>query len=270
MVPVGPFNRKLTLHNNTSSPPALPPQPARTLYPLSPATPLPSRHLSLVNNRATGGVSPSVIATTSQAMVVAPTTMTKTTTTTAATSTPTAPTSSGQQWIQSKGKNLSLMSPASYKKAMEARDKSIRSSKEKKLKLHQARAKMASDLRRGIVTVGGTEYSKSRDGRKLVMRDTSKDNVVINGVLFEMDPRGNKLVRKASSNSTTSVPTTMTSSAKVNAVRSAIRDEIPSPGSGLKGSTPKQFSMDGIVYVRTRSGNLVRASLVKDQLLERR
>lgn len=158
------------------------------------------------------------------------------------------------------------MSPALYKKTMAAREKSIQSSKEKKLKLRQARAKMVSDLRRGIVTVGGTEYNKSRDGRKLVMRDKSKDTIVINGVPFEMDPRGNKLVRKtnnsSSSSTASSVPVTTTTripSTSVLAARNAA-----TPSSGLSGSTPKQFSIDGVVYVRTRSGNLVRASLVKE------
>ncbi|KAK3807599.1 MAG: hypothetical protein J3Q66DRAFT_355827 [Benniella sp.] len=261
--PAGPFNRKLTLNSSTSSQPSPLPRPAVGQHPSSIARPsLPSRHLSLVNNGTNGGASgtASVTATAPQVSPKPPPTSTATPTAT------TTLTGSGQQWIQSKGKNMSMMNPASYKKTMEAREKSIRSSQEKKIKLRQARAKIASDLRRGIVTVGGTQYNKSRDGRKLVMRDTSNDNVVINGVLFEMDPRGNKLVRKTSS--AASVPATTASSTTVPIANRATQGSTSGPG--LIQSTPKQFSMDGVVYVRTRSGNLVRASLVKDQLLQKR
>lgn len=264
--PAGPFNRKLTLNNASSEPSPLL-RPAVGQHPSSTARPsLPTRHLSLVNNNNIGGTSgtASTTAATSQVSPTSPTT-------TAATAAPrvtTTPAGSGQQWIQSKGKNMSMMNPASYKKTMEAREKSIRSSQEKKLKLRQARAKMASDLRRGIVTVGGTQYNKSRDGRKLVMRDTSNDNVVINGVLFEMDPRGNKLVRKTTPSSTASVPATTAPTTAVPTANRATHGTASGPG--LTQSTPKQFSMNGVVYVRTRSGNLVRASLVKDQLLQKR
>lgn len=261
--PAGPFNRKLTLNNSTSSQPSPLPRPAVGQHPSSIARPsLPPRHLSLVNNGANGGAS-GTAGITATAPQVSPNPPTVSTATPTATTTLTG---SGQQWIQSKGKNMSMMNPASYKKTMEAREKSIRSSLEKKTKLRQARAKIASDLRRGIVTVGGTQYNKSRDGRKLVMRDTSNDNVVINGVLFEMDPRGNKLVRKTSS--TASVPATTASSTTVPLVNRATQGTTSGPG--LTQSTPKQFSMNGVVYVRTRSGNLVRASLVKDQLLQKR
>ncbi|KAF9938461.1 hypothetical protein BGZ65_012751 [Modicella reniformis] len=290
--PVGPFNRKLTLNNNNSNnnrnnaaslptPPRA--QPATSQKPSLPVVkpairpPLPSHHLRLINNSTaenTGAIgittNTAAITSTASPSTSAPPTSTPPTSTPPVSST-TPPVSSttsigsGQQWIQSKGKNLSLMNPTSYKKTMQAREKSIRFSKEKKLQLRQARAKLASDLRRGVVTVGGTEYNKSMDGRKLVMRDSSKDNIVINGVLFEMDPRGNKLVRKTTSNITSAPITTTTLSAST--VSNGI---LATPGSGLTGSTPKQLSIDGVVYVRTRSGNLVRASLVRNQLLEKR
>ncbi|KAF8925774.1 hypothetical protein BGZ58_000490 [Dissophora ornata] len=289
MPPVRSFNRKLTLNN---TPPASPTALSTTPRTLSPAPTAPSptnpiiyapvakllvrppvlsRHLSLVNNKGTTAIignssSPS----NASSPKVSPTSTPPTTAATTATSTPsmaTTPTptaNSGQQWIQSKGKNMSMMNPASYKKTMEAKEKSIRSSKEKKFKLLQARAKMASNLRKGIVTMGGNEYSKSRDGRKLVMRDSTKDNIVINGALFEMDPRGNKLVRKAASSNTTNS----------NTILSSIATTIPT-ASGIAppsapGATPKQFSVGGVVYVRTTNGNLVRATLVKDQLLKKR
>jgi len=155
------------------------------------------------------------------------------------------------------------MNSSTFKKTMVAKEKSIRTAKEMKLKLMQVRAKRAQDIRRGIVTMGGKEYSKSADGRKLVMRDTSQDNIVINGVEFQMDPRGNKLVRKAATaTTTTSLPTTARSMPSTSGLGM-------SP-TAVSGATPKQFSVGGVVYVRTRSGNLVRATLVQNQLLEKR
>ncbi|KAF9203999.1 hypothetical protein BGZ49_005798 [Haplosporangium sp. Z 27] len=275
--PMGPFNRKLTL-NNTASPPASPmsrsPTPSPAVTPAvkhSPIVkpfvrpPVPSRHLSLVNNNntSTPGYSANVLQTkNSPTLTSLPTAPTASSISNGVTSipltskvSPAANTGNQQQWIQSKGKNMSMMNPASYKKTMEAKLKSIRSSKEKKLKLRQAQAKLASDRRKGIVTVGGKQYSKSRDGRKLVMRNSSQDNIVINGVTFEMDPRGNKLVRKSKEGVE---PSTIEKSA------------VTTPMTGNTKATPKQFSMGGVVYVRTRNGNLVRATLVQKQLLEKR
>ncbi|KAF9146527.1 hypothetical protein BG015_011573 [Linnemannia schmuckeri] len=206
-------------------------------------TPAPSRHLTLVNKNTINNTS------TTPGPLPSP-----------ASSPPktnnfvTAP---GQQWIQSKGKNISLMNPSTFKKTMDAKEKSIRTAKEKKLKLMQVRAKRAQDLRRGIVTMGGQEYSKSANGRKLVMRDTSQDNIVINGVEFRMDPRGNKLVRA----------TTATASTTATGKSPSMSTATPKAASI---ATPKQFSIGGVVYVRTHSGNLVRATLVKNQLLEKR
>ncbi|KAF9356989.1 hypothetical protein BGX26_004409 [Mortierella sp. AD094] len=277
MPPVAPFNRKLTL-NNTASPPASPmswsPTPSPVFAPVAKPfvrPPVPSRHLSLVNSKTTGatGNTANVPPTKQTPTLTVPTTP-ATSLSVKATSTPSTPSVTSaanngqrqqqqqqQQWIQSKGKNMSMMNPASYKKTMEAKMKSIRSSKEKKLKLRQAQAKLASDRRKGIITVGGKQYSKSRDGRKLVMRDSSQDNIVINGVSFEMDPRGNKLVRR------TTTKDSGESSATENLSTTA-------PTTSITKATPKQFSMGGVVYVRTRNGNLVRATLVQKQLLEKR
>ncbi|KAG0206778.1 hypothetical protein BGX28_001851 [Mortierella sp. GBA30] len=260
----GTFNRKLTLNNNnintnstipkptvsSTPPPAVRPT---SLAKLPARPPMPSRHLSLVN-RSSGGVidtaSPS--STTSIASSQA---------TTPCSSGSTSPTS-GQQWIQSKGKNMSLMNAVTFKKTMDAKEKSIRSSKEAKRKLREARAKQAMNLRKGLVTVGGQEYRKSRDGRKLVMQDSTKENIVINGVSFEMDPRGNKLVRKGTSKTgESSTPATFGVVKSLSSLGKA---------STVPGATPKQFSVDGVVYVRTTNGNLVRATLVKDKLLAKR
>ncbi|KAG0071475.1 hypothetical protein BGZ89_010489 [Linnemannia elongata] len=266
----GSFNRSLTLNNKTptpatsiinSTPSISPTAPAAATKPIPVPVPVqsmqprpiinkpfvptpgPSRHLTLVNKNTANNT------TTSPGLLPSP-----------ASSPPknsalaTAP---GQQWIQSKGKNMSLMNPSTFKKTMVAKEKSIRTAKEKKLKLMQVRAKRAQDLRRGIVTMGGQEYSRSADGRKLVMRDSSQDNIVINGVEFRMDPRGNKLVRAAAA------PSTTTTTGKSPSMATATLKAPPI-------ATPKQFSVGGVVYVRTHSGNLVRATLVKNQLLEKR
>ncbi|KAF8942403.1 hypothetical protein BGZ47_006540 [Haplosporangium gracile] len=268
---IGPFNRSLTLNNKTPTPassatttepsvsptaqaaaakPVPLPAPVQSMQPRSiinkpfVATPIPSRHLTLVNKNTTNNTSttpgplpsPASSPPKSNTLVTAP----------------------GQQWIQSKGKNMSLMNPSTFKKTMDAKEKSIRTAKEKKIKLMQVRAKRAQDLRRGIVTMGGQEYSKSADGRKLVMRDTSQDNIVINGVEFRMDPRGNKLVRATAATASTTAP------GKSPSMSTA------TPPTAASIATPKQFSVGGVVYVRTHSGNLVRATLVKNQLLEKR
>ncbi|KAG0375725.1 hypothetical protein BGX24_008731 [Mortierella sp. AD032] len=274
----GPFNKSLTLNNNNSNkaltpassitpppvsaspatwtkplPPPTPvqrmqPRPTVNSYtPATPATPAPSRHLTLVNKNPTN------ISSTSGPLPSPASSPPKTNNTLS----PAAP---AQQWIQSKGKNMSLMNASTFKKTMVAKEKSIRTAKEMKLKLMQVKAKRAQDLRRGIVTMGGNEYSKSADGRKLIMRDTSQDNIVINGVQFQMDPRGNKLVRKAA--------TTATAAGRAASMATALK--LNSSPKTESVATPKQLSVNGIVYVRTRSGNLVRATLVQNQLLEKR
>ncbi|KAF9912748.1 hypothetical protein BX616_010256 [Lobosporangium transversale] len=312
-VPIGSFNRKLTLNNATAtpSPPASPviiPRPlsspmSKSMSMVNPIKsfmrpPMPSRHLALINNSKTTGttelsgtssLSPSGLATSpfiARSTSLASTPSTSSTSTSALASPAASPSTPAltptaspkiqqqqlpqqqqqQQWIQSKGKNMSLMSPASYKKTMEAKQKSIKSSKEKKLKLRQAQAKLANERRSGIVTVGGKQYKKSLDGRKLVMRDTSQDSIVINGVAFEMDPRGNKLVRKSgTSTSDSSVPSPSTAVTLPKKATSA-----NTVASGIHGATPKQFSIGGVIYVRTRNGNLVRAKLVENKLRKKR
>ncbi|KAK3829679.1 MAG: hypothetical protein J3R72DRAFT_405655 [Linnemannia gamsii] len=208
-------------------------QPRPTVNSYTPATPAPSRHLTLVN------MNPTNISTTSGPLPSPASSPPKTNNTLS----PAAP---AQQWIQSKGKNMSLMNASTFKKTMVAKEKSIRTAKEMKLKLMQVKAKRAQDLRRGIVTMGGNEYSKSADGRKLIMRDTSQDNIVINGVQFQMDPRGNKLVRKAAT----------TATAAGRAASMATAPKLDSSPKTESVATPKQLSVNGIVYVRTRSGNL--------------
>ncbi|KAF9990423.1 hypothetical protein BGZ75_001905 [Mortierella antarctica] len=258
MPPTGAFNRKLTL-NNTSTAPSAPANstPVMTAPVVGPPVrpPVPSRHLSLVN-RNTVDTSTSI---TASSQVVAPSSSSPT----SASSTP-SPTS-GQQWIQSKGKNMSLMNPATFKKTMDAKEKSIRTSKEAKQKLRVARAQQAANLRKGVVTVGGQQYTKSRDGRKLVMRDSTKDNIVINGVSFQMDPKGNKLVRKGASRAD--------ASSRPPAVGAPVGAGGPAGAvskAAMPSATPKQFAVDGVVYVRTTNGNLVRATLVKNKLLAKR
>ncbi|KAK3835329.1 MAG: hypothetical protein JOS17DRAFT_681696 [Linnemannia elongata] len=243
----GPFNRSLTLNNKTPTPasstinttpsvsPVTPgsatklvpvPTPVQSVQPRPITnkpfilTPTPSRHLTLVNKNTANNTS------TTSGPLPSP-----------ASSPPknsTLVTAPGQQWIQSKGKNMSLMNPSTFKKTMVAKEKSIRTAKEKKLKLMQVRAKRAQDL-----------------------RHTSQDNIVINGVEFRMDPRGNKLVRAAAA------PTAATTTGKSPSMATATSKAPPI-------ATPKQFSVGGVVYVRTHSGNLVRATLVKNQLLEKR
>ncbi|KAG0251865.1 hypothetical protein BG011_007346 [Mortierella polycephala] len=200
------------------------------------------------------GISPSSSTSTSSSPATTPTTP----------SSP-LPRSSGQQWIQSKRKNLSLMNPSTYKKTMAAKAKSIRTSQEAKLKMRQERAKLASKRGVAVVTMDGSTYNKSRNGRTLVMRDPNQDKVVINGIAFEMDPRGNKLVRKAATmnngNSATSSPFSSSVASSSTAESSSAAAAQIAPG-----ATPKQISMNGVVFVRTNNGNLIRATLVKQKL----
>ncbi|KAG0225712.1 hypothetical protein BGW41_004587 [Actinomortierella wolfii] len=165
----------------------------------------------------------------------------------------------GQQWVQSKGKNMSLMTAEKYKTTMVAKQKSILSMKRAKLKAKQARAKRMHDLRKGIVTIGDTSYAKSADGRKLVINKQRSGSIVIDGIEFEMDARGNKLVRKdlVNNNKSVGLPASLAST--------TVGTSHPTPVM----STPKALSMDGVKYVRTTSGNLVRASLVRSQLLKK-
>ncbi|KAG0260833.1 hypothetical protein DFQ27_003313 [Actinomortierella ambigua] len=142
----------------------------------------------------------------------------------------------GQQWIQSKGKNMSLMTAEKYKKTMVAKQKSIISMKKAKLKAKQARAKRLQDLRKGLVTIGDTSYAKSADGRKLVINHQQSGSILIDGIEFEMDTRGNKLVRKGLSNSSSS-SSSGSSSSMAPAFTSTSTNAI---------TTPKALSVDGV------------------------
>ncbi|KAF9307442.1 hypothetical protein BGZ74_000001, partial [Mortierella antarctica] len=243
--PSGAFNRTLTL-NNTQPPPSLT------------RPPVTARHLSLVNsnnNIKTGDSS------TASTPVASPAVSPPASSSSAPPTPPVTPASTPTgQWIQTKTKNMSMMNPSTYQKTMVAKQNSIRSAKVAKLKMHQERAKKAADLRKGIVRVGDKVYSKSLDGRKLVMRDPNQGDIVINGATFQMDPRGNKLIRKIGTGSPASGNGATISTATPTTKRTF----------GSSGATPKQFAVDGVVYVRTTSGNLVRATLVKSQLLAKR
>ncbi|KAG0042413.1 hypothetical protein BGZ83_000495 [Gryganskiella cystojenkinii] len=220
----------------------------------------PTRHLTLVNKNDTNTPSP---------VAASPTTSLSSTNTSGSNTPVVSPKSASpapqqQQWIQSKTKNMSLMNESTFKKTMVAKQKSIQSARETKAKLAQLRAKRASDRRKGIVTVGGTEYQKSLNGRTLVMRRSKPaESVVINGVEFEMDRRGNKLIRRAIAGAISKQDQSATIKPGTPVQASA------QPAVGAVGSTPKQFSMGGVDFVRTTNGNLVRATLVKDQILKK-
>ncbi|KAF9410014.1 hypothetical protein BGZ94_001782 [Podila epigama] len=266
----GAFNRKITLNNTLKQTPSVTATPAS----------MPSRHLSLVNNvknTSSSNSSNSNSNTDSSLPKIGPTSvstshtsLSSSTMSSSMTSTPvtTTPPATGQ-WIQSKTKNLSMMNPVTFKKTMEAKKNSIQSAKERKLKLRQARAKKASDLRQGIVRVGDKVYKKSRNGRSLVMRTQLQGDIVINGATFVMDPRGNKLIRKIGTGPAVSVTTSEITDASSSSNAGAMA-YVAKSSKTVSGATPKQFSVDGVVYVRTKSGNLVRANLVKSQLLAKR
>ncbi|KAG0033049.1 hypothetical protein BGZ81_009491 [Podila clonocystis] len=218
--PPAAFNRKLTL-NNTQSPPTLT------------RPPVAARNLSLVNSNTISKEGDSSTTSTPVASSVSPPASSS-----SAPPTPPvtpAPTPIGQ-WIQTKTKNMSMMNPSTYQKTMVAKQNSIRSAKVAKLKMHQERAKKAADLRKGIVRVGDKVYSKSLDGRKLVMRDPNQGDILINGATFQMDPRGNKLIRKIGTGSS-ALGNGATSTATTTSKRTF----------GSLGATPKQFAVDGVV-----------------------
>ncbi|KAF9579382.1 hypothetical protein BGW38_004384 [Lunasporangiospora selenospora] len=274
-VPSATFNRKLTLSNHSSpaASPAHAPSPRPTVLPTTNSG-LPSRHLSLVNrslgaNGASAGSSTSSSLSTPASSCPSPSSSRTNSPTPSTVST----TASPGQWIQSKGKNMSLMNPETFKKTMEAKQKSIKTLKEAKIKRRQEQAKQLSDLRKGIVTVGGQQYTKSADGRKLEKRSSTAGDIMINGITFEMDPRGNKLVRKASNSNGTNDSINSSGTAATTTTTTATKTTTPimaNTRNSTPGITPKQFSLDGVVYVRTTSGNLVRANLVKSQLLKKR
>ncbi|KAG0344592.1 hypothetical protein BG004_004335 [Podila humilis] len=224
--------------------------------------PVELRHRTLVNNKnmiSRGGVS-SPASSPSSSFTVARTAADTISPAKAALS---APSSSGQ-WIQSNKKNMSLMHPTAYHRVMVAKRNSIQKGRIAKLKSRQEQSKKEDDLRKGIVRVNDKVYNKSADGRKLVMRNPDQGNIVINGVSFHMDPRGKKLIRNVQ---------TLSSSSSSSATSATLITSKPALGGDKASSqvaTPKQFSMDGVDYVRTKSGNLVRSTLVKNQLLAKK
>lgn len=81
--------------------------------------------------------------------------------------------------------------------------------------------------------------------------------VVINGVTFVMDASGKKLTRQDL------IPSSTASSlmAKMQTTKPSLTT-IPI-------YTPQKAEIEGVKYVRTKGGNLVRAELVKDRLLQK-
>ncbi|KAG0088696.1 hypothetical protein BGZ93_010298 [Podila epicladia] len=220
----GAFNRTLTL-DNTQSPLSLT------------RPPVAARSLRLVNNNNNVNTSKAGDSNTSTP-IASPAVSPPASSSSVPLTPPVTPASTPTgQWIQTKTKNMSMMNPSTYQKTMVAKQNSIRSAKVAKLKLHQERAKKAADLRKGIVRVGDKVYSKSLDGRKLVMRDSNQGDIVINGATFQMDPRGNKLIRKIGTGS----------SASGNATTSAATPTTTKSTFASSGATPKQFAVDGVM-----------------------
>jgi hypothetical protein len=82
--------------------------------------------------------------------------------------------------------------------------------------------------------------------------------VVINGVTFVTDASGKKLTRQDL------IPSSTASSlmAKMQTTKPSLTTTPPI-------YTPQKAEIEGVKYVRTKGGNLVRAELVKDRLLQK-
>lgn len=82
--------------------------------------------------------------------------------------------------------------------------------------------------------------------------------VVINGVTFVADASGKKLTRQ---------------DLKPNSTPSSLATKIQAPppvkSSPTHSYTPQKAEIEGVEYVRTKGGNLIRAELVKERLLRK-
>ncbi|UZJ55879.1 hypothetical protein CBS101457_005199 [Exobasidium rhododendri] len=158
---------------------------------------------------------------------------------TATTTDPEGATSGDEEWVKRKSThNMSLVSSSAFKKTEPARLAAIAATQSAKSAAIQ-KTKSAK----------GTQVKAK--GSNSVRRGDRMGEVIVDGVVFEFDESGTKLVKKDPQ---------IVADGKDQTSTSAI-DDI---------STPLRTSVDGQKYVRTKTGNLISQELLDKRRLARK
>ncbi|GAA5871584.1 hypothetical protein JCM1840_007323 [Sporobolomyces johnsonii] len=111
----------------------------------------------------------------------------------------------------------------------------------------------------GVAAPGTGSDSTATDKEKIKEEQQPQREVVIDGMVFVADSRGNKLVRK------TGPPIPSTSAVDSPATPSVSAPLSPVPSSPALAGTPKRASHLGTTYIRTKSGNLVSLAFARER-----
>lgn len=151
------------------------------------------------------------------------------------------PKTEGEGWIKRKSThNMSLVSTSTFNRTEPARLAALEASRKAK-----AEAKAASSTKKAA--------AKSKSASSSVRRGDNMGEVVIDGVVFEFDPSGTKLVKKVPQPSTSApeqAPETTPSEPSTSAI-------------------PLKTSINGTDYIRTKRGNLISAELLAKRRAQR-
>ncbi|EPQ27120.1 uncharacterized protein PFL1_05401 [Pseudozyma flocculosa PF-1] len=170
---------------------------------------------------------------------------------------PSAAAASSDGWIKRKTThNMSLVSSSTFQKTEPARLAAIAATQTAKAEA-RAKAKQEAEQRKSAKwhasSAAAAKKGRGKAGDASVRRGDNMGEVVIDGVVFEFDPSGTKLVKKA-------VQPPSDASADAGA-GSSTSDAAPSSAAAST-ATPLRTSINGQAYVRTKRGNLVSAELV--------
>lgn len=162
-----------------------------------------------------------------------------------------APAGSTDGWVKRKSThNMSLVSASTFQRTEPARLAALEATRKAK-----AQAKAAS-------TSSTAKASRGRPAKasSSVRRGDNMGEVVIDGVVFEFDPSGTKLVKKA-----------VQPSVSVDASASTSVSEAGAGPSTPVTSTvvPLKTSINGQDYIRTKRGNLISAELLAKRKAQR-
>ncbi|GAK67264.1 CCCH zinc finger protein [Moesziomyces antarcticus] len=156
---------------------------------------------------------------------------------------PAAPTDSGaasstDAWIKRKSThNMSLVSASTFQRTEPARLAALEATRKAKAEARSA----ASQTKLG--------RPKAAKPSASVRRGDNMGEVVIDGVVFEFDPSGTKLVKKAAQPSASSDDQASASAAAGSSTPSS-------------SAVPLKMSINGQEYIRTKRGNLISAELL--------
>ncbi|TKY87989.1 hypothetical protein EX895_003085 [Sporisorium graminicola] len=159
-------------------------------------------------------------------------------------------------WIKRKSThNMSLVSTSTFQRTEPARLAAMEATRKAKAQAKAAAAAAASSSSTsGKLAVRG----KSAKPSSSVRRGDNMGEVVIDGVVFEFDPSGTKLVKKP-----------IQPSSSENTQSTAAASSASAAGASTSAAVPLKTSINGQDYIRTKRGNLISAELLAKRKAQR-